>query len=163
LKLLGLSVDSDLRRDVARLEEKLDSMAAVLTAFPALVPTAGEHGLSASSSENILTHDEEARAMLMTFRAELNPFFHFVVVPMYMTLPELRHTKPFLFSTMLMVSCLEDADRQLEMGHKIREYIGTSVVVKGESLSRLSRVCWSAWRGIIFSLSPDLSSAGTFI
>jgi hypothetical protein len=82
--------------------------------------------------ELIMPSDGELMMMLTTFRTEMAPYFPFVVVPVTMTVSELRQKKPFLFSTIVMVTCLEDATRQLGMASKIREHISTSIVIKGD-------------------------------
>jgi hypothetical protein len=48
------------------------------------------------------------------------------------TASDLQASNPFLFDAILMVSDVSNADRQLRMARKIREYIGTSVVANGE-------------------------------
>ncbi|KAK9369480.1 hypothetical protein V1509DRAFT_619548 [Lipomyces kononenkoae] len=131
--------------DVARLEHKLDSMASILTESSKRLGGANVGGGSGHpirekspsrsvplSDEDIMLSDEEALLRLATFRTEMAPYFPFVIVPTEFTVSEMRQKKPFLLRAIVMVTCLEDANRQLAMAKNIREYIGTSIVIKGE-------------------------------
>ncbi|KAL2844593.1 hypothetical protein BJY01DRAFT_186522 [Aspergillus pseudoustus] len=122
--------------DVARLEEKLDSMAAAFTAQTPLSIQSGPVG-EASDSRSILGDGifptaAEAQSLLTTFQTELSPYFPFIAIPMGSTVAELQRTNPSLLSTIMMVSCQSDTDRQLAMTQRVREYIGASTRVKGE-------------------------------
>ncbi|KAK9233890.1 hypothetical protein V1525DRAFT_414898 [Lipomyces kononenkoae] len=131
--------------DVARLEQKLDSMAAIFTESSkrlcgANIGGGSGHPIQVQSpprsvppcDEDIMLSDEEALLRLETFRTEMTPYFPFVNVPTEFTVSELRQKKPFLLRAIVMVTCLEDANRQLAMAKNIRECISTSIVVKGE-------------------------------
>ncbi|KAJ0416504.1 hypothetical protein BJY00DRAFT_316753 [Aspergillus carlsbadensis] len=121
--------------DVARLEERLDSISATFMAqTPLSIQSTPEERSCGSNSilSNDLPTNPEAQTLLTTFQTELSPFFPFIVIPMGTTAAELQILHPFLFSTILMVSDVSNADRQLRMARKIREYIGTSVVANGE-------------------------------
>ncbi|KAL2864769.1 uncharacterized protein BJX67DRAFT_360252 [Aspergillus lucknowensis] len=119
--------------DVARLEEKLDSMAAVFTATRTPLSEKPDGELSKYSlSGGLQTDDEEARSLLDTFRTEMTPYFPFIAIPLSTTVAELQRMKPFLLSTIIMVACVSDADRQLAMARKIREYVGASIITNGE-------------------------------
>jgi len=113
-------------------------MAAVVTASPRPLLNASADGLGGSATSIIRqgifadTSNEEAQRMLHKFQIEMVPYFPFVAVPSDATASELRQSKPFLFCTMAMVSCLDDTERQLDMAHSIREYIGSAIVTQGE-------------------------------
>jgi hypothetical protein len=51
---------------------------------------------------------------------------------MGITAADLQASSPFLFDTILMVSDVSNANRQLRMERRIREAIGSSVVANGE-------------------------------
>ncbi|KAL3495919.1 hypothetical protein BJX62DRAFT_232806 [Aspergillus germanicus] len=122
--------------DVARLEERLDSISA---AFTAQTPLSIQTPLDERSrdSNSILANDLpanlEAQTLLTTFQTELSPYFPFIAIPMGTIASDLQASNPFLFDTILMVSDVSNADRQLRMAGRIREYIGTSVVANGET------------------------------
>ncbi|KAL4778739.1 hypothetical protein BJX76DRAFT_352376 [Aspergillus varians] len=128
--------------DVARLEKKLDNMAAVVAASPGPHgPLAAGSGVGAGADSGVATaifgcsvfsdiSTEEAQCVLYKFQTQMAPYFPFVVVQDTTAL-ELRQQKPFLFCTIVMV-CLDDAERQLDMARNIREYIGASIVARGE-------------------------------
>ncbi|KAL2812596.1 hypothetical protein BJX63DRAFT_432493 [Aspergillus granulosus] len=130
--------DIRVSRDVARLEEKLDSMAAAFTAqtplslSTQLSPEGRTRDLNCLLGDDLLPSSTEAQILLTTFQTELSPYFPFIAIPMGTSMAELQTTKPFLFSTIVMVSCVTDADRQLATTQKIREYIGTSIISRGE-------------------------------
>ncbi|KAL3449829.1 hypothetical protein BJX65DRAFT_32063 [Aspergillus insuetus] len=121
--------------DVARLEERLDSISA---AFTAQTPLSIQTPLDERSrdSNSILANDLptnlEAQTLLTTFQIELSPYFPFITIPMGTTASDLQASNPFLFDAILMVSDVSNADRQLRMARRIREVIGTSVVANGE-------------------------------
>jgi hypothetical protein len=123
-------------RDVARLEERLDSISA---AFTAQTPLSIQTPLDERSrdSNSILANDLpanlEAKTLLTTFQTELSPYFPFIAIPMGTTASDLQVSNPFLFDAILMVSDVNNADRQLRMARRIREYIGTSVVANGKT------------------------------
>ncbi|KAL2797010.1 hypothetical protein BJX66DRAFT_349254 [Aspergillus keveii] len=122
--------------DVARLEERLDSISA---AFTAQTPLSIQTPLDERSrdSNSILANDLpanlEAQTLLTTFQTELSPYFPFIAIPMGTTASDLQVSNLFLFDAILMVSDVNNADRQLRMARRIREYIGTSVVANGKT------------------------------
>lgn len=138
-------------RDVARLEQKLDSMAAVLAASQLLSgsgsagkagdenPRQGQNsgvlpispGLS-STDEQALPNEDEAELMLDMFRRHMAPQFPFVVIPLDMAAAELRQKKPFLHLTVMMVSFQGSASRQLTLGIKIKEYLSDAMIMRTE-------------------------------
>lgn len=85
---------------------------------------------SSESLEYILPNDEDGLRSIWSFRNELVPSFPSVVVPVDMTVSELRQKKPFLLSTIAMVTCYDDAARQLEMVRIIKQHISTAIVLK---------------------------------
>lgn len=91
-------------------------------------PSAGPY----HSLEDILPDDEEGARALLNFRTEVTPYFPFVAVPEDMIASELRQRKPFLFSTIAMVTCYEDSARQYEMAKCIKQYISTDIMMKEE-------------------------------
>lgn len=122
-------------RDVARLEEKLNDVAAVVTASPRpLLNASADGGTTSIIRQSIFADisDKEAQGILHKFQTEMLPYFPFVAVPPDATASELRQSKPFLFCTMVTVSCLDDTERQLDMAHSIRECIGSAIVTRGE-------------------------------
>lgn len=133
-------------RDVARLEQKLDNVAAILSASERArqntnpgsqttiaSPTAGQYGLSPTEIiRQFIPSDREAEMMLDHFRVNMMPHFPFVIIPAEVSLNDLRREKPFLFTTVMMVGCRHDASRQVAIASKIREIISYSVLVKGE-------------------------------
>ncbi|PTU21624.1 hypothetical protein P175DRAFT_0193252 [Aspergillus ochraceoroseus IBT 24754] len=159
--------------DVARLERKIDSMAAFLTASPqsllAASPAEGSGsrfpgqspGLSISSwDKQALPSDEEAKELVMSFQAEMAPYFPFVVVPADVSVSELRQTKPFLFRTIGMVASLGDAHRQLELERIVQEYICNSIILRGEkSLDLLQGLLvYLSWYHFQLQSGPQLCS-----
>jgi hypothetical protein len=54
-----------------------------------------------------------------------------VVVPLDMTLSELQHKSPLLSSAILMVTCLDDANRKERMTDQFLEHVSRSIVRKG--------------------------------
>ncbi|KAL4863249.1 hypothetical protein BDV12DRAFT_30220 [Aspergillus spectabilis] len=91
--------------------------------------------------------EKQAQKILHTFQTQLAPYFPFVIVPMDTTVPELRQTKPFLFSVIVMVSCFDDNERQIDIATRVRDFIGVSIVAQGgRSLDILQGLLvWMGW------------------
>jgi hypothetical protein len=53
-----------------------------------------------------------------------------VVTPLDMTLPEVQQRSPLLLSAILMVTCLDDADRKKRMTDQFLDHISCSIVKK---------------------------------
>ncbi|KAL3461550.1 hypothetical protein BJX64DRAFT_153043 [Aspergillus heterothallicus] len=155
---------SNVYRDVARLEEKLDSMAAAFTAQTPLSiqksPLGERRNPNSILGDDLFPTDTEAQDLLTTFQTELSPYFPFVAIPMGTSATELQRTKPFLFSVIMMVSCMNNADQPLAMTQKIREYLGNSTMTKGEKSLDLFQgllVCL-AWYHFQLGLGSQFSS-----
>ena len=125
--------------EVARLEEKLDGVAAILTASQS-VPT-GKSNTSTSYPSDLtpltcigefIQNDNEAEMILHAFRSEMAPLFPFVVVPPSTTFAHLREEKPFLTLAILLVGCRHDSMRQTAIAKAMREIISHSMLIKGE-------------------------------
>ncbi|KAJ9260815.1 transcriptional regulator family: Fungal Specific TF [Paecilomyces variotii] len=160
--------------DVARLEQKLDNVAAILSASerarqntnpgsqtPIASPTAGQYGLSPTEIiRQFIPSDREAEMMLDHFRVNMMPHFPFVIIPAEVSLNDLRREKPFLFTTVMMVGCRHDASRQVAIASKIREIISYSVLVKGEqSLDMLQGLLiYLAWYHFHLRLGSQLTN-----
>jgi hypothetical protein len=111
--------------------------------------------------DRILPNDEDGLKSIWSFRDEVTPYFPFVVLPADQTVSELRQKRPFLFSTIGMVTCYDDAARQLEMIEIINKHIGNVILLKGElNLDVLQGllVClsWCACLTYITFLQPQL-------
>lgn len=127
--------------NVARLERKLDGVAAVLATSsrvasglhpPGQGLLSGSIGLSPLEHvKQILQNDDEALLILNTYRNDKSQYFPFVVLPPDMTLEELK-LKPFLFMTIMTIGCRHDLERQSSLARRIREVIAQRVLVKGE-------------------------------
>jgi hypothetical protein len=130
---------------VTRLEQKLDDMTAIFTEASqrlldaSLEKQIGHQSQQGSPSscppeslERIMPNDEEGVKILWSFRNEVTPFSPFVAVHKDVTVSELREKKPFLLSTIAMVTCYDDASRQLEMAKIIKHHIATVIVLKEE-------------------------------
>ncbi|KAL2851730.1 hypothetical protein BJX68DRAFT_265978 [Aspergillus pseudodeflectus] len=122
--------------DLARLEERLESISAAFTAqTPLSIQSTLEERSRDSTSilpDDLLSTAFGTQALLTSFQTELSPYFPFIVLPMGITAAELQASSPFLFDTILMVSDVSNANRQLRMARRIREAIGSSVVANGE-------------------------------
>jgi hypothetical protein len=105
-RLLGVNFEKDAAHDAQRQSQSSDPL------------------------EFILPNDEDGLRSIWSFRNELVPSFPSVVVPVDMTVSELRRKKPFLLSTIAMVTCYDDAARQLEMVRIIKQHISTAIVLK---------------------------------
>ena len=75
---------------------------------------------------------QEADSLLTLFRTEMAPLFPFV--PSHEGVPpiQLRHEKPILYMSMIMVACQSDTDRQLDIARLLRYEFSQAVMVRGE-------------------------------
>ncbi|EHY57189.1 Transcription factor opdL [Exophiala dermatitidis] len=159
---------------VARLEEKLDGVAAILAAserdrermrggdqpetsdfppHPALLsPT--------TCLEQHIKDETEAQLILDAFRNDMAPFFPFVVIPPAMTVDQLKRKNPFLLLSAMMVGCRHDKVRQMAMAKAFRELVSHRILVKGEqSLDLLqSLLVYIAWYHLHIPLGPQLTN-----
>lgn len=109
--------------------------------------------------EQILPSDDEAQLMLGIFRSHMAPQFPFVVIPLDMTPAELQKEKPFLYLTIMMVSCHAERSRQIALSRHIREYLANAVIVRVEmSLDLLQGLMvWLAWYHFQLQLDGQLT------
>jgi hypothetical protein len=138
-------------RDVARLEQKLDSMAAILVASQQPsgsgnvrkagddIPDQGQNSnfllISQAvplTDEQALPSENEAELMLDMFRRHMAPQFPFVVIPLDMTAATLKQKKPFLHLTVMMVSLQGAASRQLALGIRVKEHLSNAMIMRTE-------------------------------
>ena len=136
---------ANLYRDVARLEQKLDSMTALLAASQRLSrsidvtpgqvqaqPVLPVSPAVSSIIEEVLPIEDEAELLLDMFRRYMASQFPFVVIPSDMTAVALRQKKPFLHLVIMMVSFQGEASRQLALGIKVKEYISNAIIMRSE-------------------------------
>ena len=125
--------------EVARLEEKLDGVAAFLTASQR-IPTAPNDFRTPHPTDStpvayidrFVKSYNEAETMLHVFRNELTPLFPFVVIPPSMTFADLREKQPFLALVILMIGCRHDHVQQTAISKAIRDIISHNIFIKGE-------------------------------
>ncbi|PMD37794.1 hypothetical protein L207DRAFT_532050 [Hyaloscypha variabilis F] len=133
------------KSDVARLEQKLDSMTALLAASQRLSgsidvspgqvqaqPVLPVSPAVSSIIEEVLPIEDEAELLFDMFRRYMAPQFPFVVIPFDMTAVALRQKKPFLHLVIMMVSFQGEASRQLALGIKVKEYISNAIIMRSE-------------------------------
>ncbi|OJJ48315.1 hypothetical protein ASPZODRAFT_130294 [Penicilliopsis zonata CBS 506.65] len=135
--------------EIARLEEKLDGVAAILAASKRdsddLPQTAqntvprGEwplapagFGNSSFSDDNFYPDGDEAQLVLDAYRQTMMPYFPFVVIPPSITPLELRQGKPFLYRTIMMIACQRSSSDQLALSNLVRDYFIQTALVKGD-------------------------------
>ncbi|KIW30992.1 uncharacterized protein PV07_02677 [Cladophialophora immunda] len=156
------------KSDVTRLEQKLDGVAAILTASdlgaskvagaPLQLPTQPFLSLTLYIDQFIKSSDE-ARLMLDVFRNEFMPHFPFVIIPPHMSLEELRGKKPFFFMVVMMIACRHDVPRQTALGKTLKEIIGQKMMTHGEqSLDLLQGLLvYLAWYHVNLHLGGQLT------
>ncbi|KAE9364158.1 hypothetical protein N431DRAFT_549798 [Stipitochalara longipes BDJ] len=136
------------KSDVARLEQKLDSMTALLAASQRLSgsgkPVDASLGQDqnrvvllispavSSTDDEILPTGDEAELMLDMFRRYMAPQFPFVLIPLDMTAAALRQKKPFLYLVIMMVSFQGEASRQLALGVRVKEHLSHAMIMRSE-------------------------------
>ncbi|OCT49937.1 putative trna processing endoribonuclease protein [Cladophialophora carrionii] len=152
------------KRDVSRLERKLDGVAAILAASDNV-------GLARASSgqtpptiggyiDQFLQSDDEAHLMLDIFRNELTPHFPFVVISPWVTSSDVRARKPFFFLTVMMITCRHDIPRQGAIAKAIREILSQRMLIKSEqSLDMLQGMLfYLAWYHTHLHLGTQLTN-----
>ena len=123
---------------VASLEEKLDGVAAILTASQRVSTGASDGSSILSDLEPVayinqfISNSDEAEMILDRFRTVTTPLFPFVVVPPNMNFADLKEQKPFLTLAVLMVGCRHDHVQQTNIAQTIREIVSNRVLIKGE-------------------------------
>ncbi|KAI1831029.1 hypothetical protein DTO006G1_7904 [Penicillium roqueforti] len=122
--------------DVAALEAKLDRMVAMLAASERNTRERVESGPETRSSstveENPAAPDEiEGQLLIEVFSKRMFPLFPFLMMPPDITAEELRREKPFLYLNISMVAC-QNAPRQREIVHAVKEYVAEHIVMRGE-------------------------------
>ncbi|KAK5452023.1 hypothetical protein LTS15_007746 [Exophiala xenobiotica] len=152
--------------DVARLERKLDGVAAVLAAskrvgsslLPNQLSISDSTVLSPSDHVGQILKDNEELLILNAFRKDLGQHFPFVVIPPHMTPDDLKDAKPFLFMTVMTVGCRHDVERQSALAQKVREVVSHRMIVGGEqSLDILQGLLiYLAWLQVHFHLGSQL-------
>ena len=128
--------------DSARVE-KLDGVAAFLTASQQVSPRIGEitthrtlfnptDAAPAAWIDRFIRSNSEAEVILQFYRTDMEPLFPFVVTPSSMTFTDLRKQKPFVVLAILMVGCSHDQERQTAIAKKIREIMSYNLLIEGE-------------------------------
>ncbi|EXJ93982.1 hypothetical protein A1O1_02375 [Capronia coronata CBS 617.96] len=126
--------------DVARLEQKLDGVAAMLATSAqnggpspsSQVQSSNPTSLSPIECVQHFIKDDEATIILDAFRADMAPYFPFVVIASEQTVHELRQLKPFLFMAVMTIGCRHDTARQKALAAKAREIISHKMLIDGE-------------------------------
>ncbi|KAK4099452.1 hypothetical protein N658DRAFT_164545 [Parathielavia hyrcaniae] len=76
-------------------------------------------------------HPLEAAEDLMTFRKYMLIFLPFVYLPPSMTSEGLRETYPFLWFSIMTVTC-KHADRRLVMGEAVKSFLAQKIVIEND-------------------------------
>jgi len=127
--------------NVARLERKVDGMAAILAASERTATGTGSSypraynpaGISPEIYVNqFVKSDHEASLVLEAFRKDFMPYAPFVVIPPNVDSEEFRRQKPFLFLAILMVTYRYEKSTQAEIAKNFREVLSHSMLIKGE-------------------------------
>lgn len=125
--------------EVARLEEKLDGVTAILAASHRT--SSGVGGLPPSNPvdlspaawiDQFIQRDLQGEMLLQTFRREIQSLFPFIVIPTSTTYLDLREEKPFLVLAVVMVGCRRDQALQTAIAKRLREIISHNILIKGE-------------------------------
>lgn len=148
---------------MARLEQKLDGVAAILAASERvgiprdLAKQASLFNSTVASSpeeviEEFAKNDSETALMLDVFRTEMTPLFPFVVTSPALSVRDLKERRPFLLLVALTVACRHDMPRQKAMAKRVREILSQKVLLKGEqSLDLLQGLLiFTAWFAMSF-------------
>lgn len=98
------------------------SPAQTVSALPISPPTSPEN-------QQILPTNDEAQILLGIFRTHMAPQFPFIVIPHHVTPAQLQEEKPFLYLTVMMVSCQAEVVRQMALSRLVREYISENMIL----------------------------------
>lgn len=127
---------------VARLEQKLDGVAAILAASerdrlagrrdqetpvqrgPVLSPL--------DCLQQNIQDDDELQRTLDVFRAEMAPYFPFVVIQATASLADLKQNRPFVLLNAIIAGCRHDKKAQTSMALAFREMLSQRAVVRGD-------------------------------
>ncbi|KAG2009362.1 hypothetical protein GB937_007765 [Aspergillus fischeri] len=158
--------------DVARLKKKLETVACLVgvasqtTSDAASKTEQADRHHAQKPSQLALPWDESldftresASAILTKYRTEMAYYCPCVVIPLDMTLPELQQKSPLLLSAILMVACLDDANRTKRMTDQFLDHVSCSIVKKQhKSLDILQAllVCIS-WYHFLFESEEQMS------
>ncbi|RDW66376.1 hypothetical protein BP6252_10011 [Coleophoma cylindrospora] len=111
---------------------------------------------SLSSPEWTLSADEQ----LQLFQNSMASYFPFVVIPMSMTVEELRTTRPVLFDNIMMVTSYTKASRQLRLRSEVIKSVIEQIYFQGKkSLDLLQGILvFTAWYHQCLGPSPQMTN-----
>lgn len=125
---------------MARLEQKLDGVAAILATSERIGVSSISPQPSISNAALLspiacvqqLIKDDEATLILDTFRTEMALYCPFVTISPEQTVDDLKQLKPFLYMTIMTVGCRHDIPRQTALARKVKELISQKMLLHGE-------------------------------
>jgi hypothetical protein len=82
----------------------------------------------------------EAILLLRHFRSEMAPLFPFVSMDDSVTTVQLRHQKPLLYMSTVMIACQTDVNRQSDIARLVRYEVAQAVMVRSEKSLTLLQV-----------------------
>jgi hypothetical protein len=136
---------------ILRLESKVDLVSEFLltTGSPSALalsmpgsPSALGQSLSAFEllDQMIPPDGNEAILLLRHFRSEMAPLFPFVSMDDSVTTVQLRHQKPLLYMSTVMIACQTDVNRQSDIARLVRYEVAQAVMVRSEKSLTLLQV-----------------------